>query len=214
MPTQDPLSFQGKLFVIASPNPPYGNSIPREWIKSFLESFEGLVVIDEAYVDFAPDNWIKDAIKYSNVVVTRSYSKSFSLAGIRFGYGVANPLLMKEMYKIKDSYNVNAFTQIAALTALKYQEVIQKNIKNIIESRRYVSEALLSMGWRVYPSDANFVFAEKEDAKDVHEYLMEHDIYVRYFSTPRLANGLRITIGRPEECDILLSRLKDFENER
>lgn len=213
-PDDTPFSFQGKLFLIASPNPPYGNSISRYWIKSFLNNFRGLVVIDEAYVDFAEDNWVSDIQNYPQLIVSRTYSKSFSLAGIRFGYAIAQDGIIKEMLKIKDSYNVNTLTQVAALKALDYREVIQVNIQKIIKTRDWLSGQLSAMGWKVYPSQSNFVFAEYSEARKVYEKLKLAKIYVRYFNTPRLSKGIRITVGTQEECEKLLRKIKEILSDK
>ncbi len=210
LPNDEPFSFTGKIFLIASPNPPYGNCIPRQWISSFLRSFKGLVVIDEAYVDFSDETWIQDIMNYPNLLVTRTYSKSFSLAGIRFGYGLADTTLINEMYKIKDSYNVNSLTQFAALTALEYLDVINENIQKIVDSRELLTRELANLGLKVYPSNANFIFFECSRAKKVYEYLKQYDIFIRYFDTPRLSRGLRVTVGTPQECDLFLLKLKEF----
>lgn len=209
-PDSAPFDFDGKLFIIANPNAPYGNLICREWIEQFLENYKGLVLIDEAYGDFSGQSWIPEVEKYDNLVVCRTYSKSFSLAGIRFGYCMCSPFIAESLYKIKDSYNLNMFTQWAAEKALDYWPEIEKTTAHIVQNRGKLTEAFEKMGWQVLPSAANFIFARHPRAKEVFSKLKEQDIFVRYFDIPVLADGIRVSIGTDEECEILIQKVQQI----
>lgn len=194
-----------KLFLIPRPNAPTGNSFPMEAMDELCENFDGIVLIDEAYADFAQDNCISLAMKYSNVVVSRTFSKSMSLAGVRFGYAIAQSEIISGMMKVKDSYNVNFLTQELALAALKDQDYLKATVAKIIVSREKLTIGLTNMGFEVLPSESNFVFASPPDsAEKFFDYLRSNDILVRYFPGERTGEYVRITVGTEEEVNILL----------
>ena len=146
------------LLFIARPNAPTGIAAPRELVKQICEQFDGIVWIDEAYADFAPDHCVDLVKTYNNVVVSRTLSKSYSLAGIRLGLAFASPELIGEMLKVKDSYNVNMLTQLAAVAALKDQDWMQSNVTRIRNTRAHVTGELQKLGCDVLPSGSNFLF--------------------------------------------------------
>jgi len=213
-PDEKPLLFNGKLFFIVTPNAPYGNLIDKNWIIKFLKTFKGLVVIDEAYADFSDEeSWINEINNYKNLIVCRTYSKSYSLAGIRFGYAIANENLINELYKIKDSYNLNTFTQYAALYALDYIDEIKENVEKIKKTRNWLLKEFKKLNFSTIPSHSNFIFVRHKRAREIFLKLKSKNIFVRYFDTPILKDGIRITIGTQEQCEILIKTIKDILNE-
>lgn len=200
------------LFLWTNPNAPTGGFASPKKISAFAKKFEGVVIVDEAYADFAKTNCmvLATAVKNRNVIVMRTFSKSYSLAGLRVGYCVGPADLIEALYKIKDSYNVDAIAQAVALAALKDRSYHAKTVKKVVETRESFTAELRSLGWDVPQSEANFVFARpaKMPASELFAALRERNIYVRYFPGPLTGDRLRITIGTPAEMKKLLSVLK------
>lgn len=200
------------LFLWTNPNAPTGGFASPKKISAFAKKFEGVVIVDEAYADFAKTNCmvLATAVKNRNVIVMRTFSKSYSLAGLRVGYCVGPADLIEALYKIKDSYNVDAIAQAVALAALKDRSYHAKTVKKVIETRESFTAELRTLGWDVPQSEANFVFARpaKMPASELFAALRERNIYVRYFPGPLTGDRLRITIGTPAEMKKLLSVLK------
>lgn len=200
-----------KLFFLPNPNSPSGTVISNDDIRKLCKSFEGVLVVDEAYADFAEDNAICLLKEFDNLIVTRTFSKSYSLAGLRVGLGLSSPYIIENMMKVKDSYNLDRFAQMAAAAALSDQEALAENTARIKATRKHLTENLTAMGAYVYPSQANFVLAKFSGniAKDLYLYLKSKNIFVRYFETDRLKDCLRISVGTDEEIDCLLAVLKE-----
>ncbi len=201
--------FSADLFFLTNPNAPTGVAYPKAEIASFCAAFDGVVLIDEAYADFADFNCmdLATAPGNRNVIVSRTLSKSFSLAGIRTGYCVGPADLIDAMYKVKDSYNLDAVTQVVALAALNDLDWMRANAAKIKATRARVATELRSRGWTMTVSSANFLFARPPDgdARRVFDGLRAQNIFVRYFSaTPEY---IRITIGTTAEMDRLLAAL-------
>lgn len=201
------------LFFLTRPNAPTGIAYDKGAVANFCRSFAGVVIIDEAYADFADDNCmdLATATDNRNVIVSRTLSKSFSLAGIRAGYCVGPAPLIDAMYKIKDSYNLDGVTQAVALAALKDLDWMRENARKIKATRSRVADALRERGWTMTRSSTNFLFARPPDgdAKRIFEALRDKRIFVRYFaSTPEY---LRITIGTDGQMDALLKALGDID---
>lgn len=201
------------LFLWTNPNAPTGEFAEPKAIAAFARRFRGVVLVDEAYADFARANCMSlaTAPRNSNVIVMRTFSKSYSLAGLRVGYCVGPRDLIEALYKIKDSYNVDAVAQSVALAAFCDRAYHRRTVAKVVKTRRTFSEALRKLGWDVIPSDANFVFARppaplKADA--VFARLREKGIFVRYFPGPLTGDRLRITIGTDAEMGVLLTVLK------
>jgi histidinol-phosphate aminotransferase len=200
------------LFLWTNPNAPTGILTPKSRIASFARKFRGVVIVDEAYADFACENCMSLAVKRSNanLIVMRTFSKSYSLAGLRVGYCVGPEKLIAAMYKVKDSYNVDAVAQAVALAAVKDQRWMKRNVAKVLKTReRFVAE-LEKRGWDVMPSEANFVFAKPpagQKADEIFERLKRRNVFVRYFSGEKTAERLRITIGTDAEMKTLLSHL-------
>ncbi len=201
----------GKIFFLANPNSPTGKPVSIDVIARLCGSFPGLVVADEAYADFGKSSCIGLLGEYSNLIVLRTFSKSFSLASIRVGFALASEELIADLMKTKDSYNVNLLSQLAAEAALEDLEHMRENVGKIVRTRGRLTESLRRLGFEVYPSESNFVLARPPDgdAHGVYEELKRRKILVRYFPLRRLEDRLRITVGTDDEVDALLKELGD-----
>ena len=206
------------VFLWTNPNAPTGTLAEPAEIAKFAAKFRGVVIIDEAYVDFASKNCMSLATAEGNrnIIVMRTFSKSYSLAGLRVGYCVGPESLIAAMYKIKDSYNVDSIAQAVALAAVRDQRWMKANAAKVRRTRRRFTQELEKRGWDVVPSEANFVFARPPAkgrggaaaaAKSIFEGLRAKNIFIRYFPGPLTGERLRITIGTDEEMDILLAAL-------
>lgn len=212
---QMPEGYGASLFFLTNPNAPTGMLHDKEQIVSFCRAFDGVVVIDEAYVDFARYNCIDLALSEPNVLVMRTLSKAFSLARIRSGYAVGAPALVAALFKVKDSYNLDGITQALALAALQDLEWMQANTRKIIATRERLTNALTALGFVVMPSEANFVWTRPpagRDAATVFAMLRQANVLVRYFPGEKTGAFLRITVGTDEQIDRLLQVLRE-ENE-
>ena len=198
------------LTIVCNPNAPTCDFIPVEKLSDLAGKLSGVLLIDEAYVDFAEENALGLIKDLDNVVILRSMSKGYSLAGIRFGFGIASESLIDGMMKIKDSYNVDAVTLAAATAAISDQPFLKANVEKIVSERGRVIEQLRLMGFEVGDSQTNFILAQYDNgsAKDIYQKLTQQEIYIRYFELPDLGDKLRITIGTPQQNDKLLAALK------
>ena len=207
-----PPDYRCSLFFLANPNAPTGMLHPREEVEAFCRRMPGVVVIDEAYVDFARENCMDLALSMDNVLAARTLSKSFSLAGLRVGYIVGPEPLIAALFKIKDSYNVDMLSQIVADAALSDPDSMLANVERIKATRRRVSEALAALGFKVYPSESNFIWTEPGAcrAADLFEHLKSVKILIRYFPGPRTGNGLRVTMGADADMDRFLQAVQRY----
>jgi histidinol-phosphate aminotransferase len=200
------------LTFLCNPNSPSGTLLSLEVIERVARAASGVVVVDEAYIDFA-DNEKASSIpllaNHSNVVVLRTFSKSFSLAGARVGLALASDQIIAGMTKVKDSYNVNRLSQIAAAAALADLAWMRRNVRRIQKSRKKLTGGLKKLGFQVYPSQANFVLARRagQNLRGMYEELKRRKVLVRYFSQPGLEDCLRITVGAPDEVKTLLNEM-------
>ena len=203
------------LFLLTNPNAPTGVLKPRAEVAAFAKRFKGVVMVDEAYADFSRENCmaLATAKDNENVIVMRTFSKSFSLAGLRVGYCVGPKPLVDALYKVKDSYNVDAVAQAVALAAVKDAKWMRANVKKVVATKRRFVAELERRGWDVMPSESNFVFARPAHAKAsvIFERLRGRHIYVRYFSGPKTADRLRVTIGTDEQMAKLIAALDEFD---
>ncbi len=194
------------LLIITRPNAPTGNCAPMELVRNICENFDGIVLIDEAYSDFADDSCEKFASEFNNVLVMRTFSKGLSMAGIRLGYAFGNAVLIDGLMKLKDSYNLDMLTQ--AVAAANYLDKAYHNecIAKILSERERVRTELTGRGFKVIPSQANFLFAAPpdENGADCFALLRQNAVIVRYFPGEVTGKYLRITIGTPEENNRLL----------
>ena len=202
------------LFLWTNPNAPTGEFAEPKTIAAFAKKFKGVVIVDEAYADFARGNCMSlaTAPHNRNVIVMRTFSKSYSLAGLRVGYCIGPKDLVDALYKAKDSYNVDAVAQAVALAAFKDGAYHRKTVAKVVKTRKAFEKSLAKRGWDVIKSESNFVFAKPPAgaaAKDVFSYLKGRDIYVRYFPGPLTGDRLRITIGTDGQMKTLLDALDD-----
>ena len=197
------------LTFIANPNSPSGTMVPIQDVERLAAELSGPLVVDEAYVDFGEENALALATR-GRVVVTRSLSKSYSLAGIRFGYAVADPALVKELVKVKDSYNCDALSLVTATAALEDQDYLRQTRARILVTRARLAQALPQLGFEVCPSQANFLWCRhsSESARRIFEELRQRKILVRYMAYEGYGDGLRISIGSDADIDRLLAELK------
>jgi histidinol-phosphate aminotransferase len=198
-----------RVTFLANPNSPSGTWIDPEDVAGLAEQVEGILVVDEAYVDFAETDCTGLLGRFDNVIVLRSFSKSYSLAGLRIGYGLASESIITGMIKVKDSYNVNRAAVVAGVAALEDIEYMRANAAAIRAERARLSAALRDMGLFVYPSQSNFIAARctKPTARDVAAALQENGILIRVFSDPILADWVRISLGTREQNDRVLAEL-------
>ncbi|MDA8122183.1 MAG: histidinol-phosphate transaminase [Deltaproteobacteria bacterium] len=202
---------RGSVTVVASPNSPSGTSVPLATLDRLAAEVTGLLVVDEAYADFAEENALSLARERANVIVLRTFSKSFSLAGMRIGLGFAHPRIIEGLAKVKDSYNMSRLALAAGEAALRDTASMERNAARIRKTRERLVSRLPGVGFTPFPSRANFVLARRsggKSAKPVYEELKNRKILVRYFDTPRLRDCLRITVGTDAEIEALLSALR------
>jgi histidinol-phosphate aminotransferase len=208
-----PPRVKAKVFFLTTPNAPYGFSFDNQWIADFLDTFRGVVVADEAYVDFAPHSALPLLDRYPNLIVVRSLSKSYALAGMRIGLGLASADAVFQMNKAKDSYNLNRLSQVAGVAALSDQEYLQTQVRRIVATRERFCHRLRELRFEVLPSNANFVFVLPPagfEAEDTYHLLYEKGVLVRYFQVPKLRDGLRISIGTDAQMNLLLEILEGY----
>jgi histidinol-phosphate aminotransferase len=207
-----PEHYHGKVFFLTTPNSPLGFAFPLTFIEELAQNCSGLLVIDEAYADFADCNAIELVKKYENVVVTRTLSKSYALAGMRLGLAVARPEIIAALDKIRDHYNLDRLAQAACVAALQDQNYFRESCRKIIATREWFIRELTTIGYDVIPSQANFVFASPGDRNGMRIYngLYERKILVRLLSDPLLSHGLRISIGTQGDMEATLAALVEI----
>ena len=212
--TMSALRPGSKLIFICSPNNPSGNLLSAKAIQAILAKAPGLVVLDEAYIDFAPDaSWLSRLDEHPNLVVLQTFSKAWGMAGLRLGAAYAHPEIVEVLNKIKPPYNLNSLTQEKALEALEQVEQKDQMVQDILAQRAPLAQALaeLAIVEQVYPSDANFLLVKVDDADRRYQELVQHGTIVRNRSRVTLCeNCLRITVGTPEENELLLRQLADL----
>jgi histidinol-phosphate aminotransferase len=202
---------QAKLFFLANPNSPVGFGYSKSLLRKMAGAARGVFVIDEAYAEFAPENALDLIREFENVIVVRTISKSYSLAGVRLGYAIGPESLIGEMFKVKDPFNVTRLTQAVVAAALDDQDYFRKNISRIIETREKTAAAAAALGYRIIPSQANFIFPQpprKGRGIEFYRTLFDNKILTRHYNEPGLRDGTRMTIGTPEEMDQTLDVMK------
>jgi histidinol-phosphate aminotransferase len=207
-----------KLVFLPNPNSPSGTMIDPEAILRLAQSVDCPVVVDEAYVDFAPRHCVDLIAKDPRIMISRTLSKSYGLAGLRFGYLVADPAFVEMLRKVKDSYNTDAISIAAATAAMSDQEWLRANVSKILATRTRLEAGLQNLGFDVIPSQANFVWGTRSDrpVKPIYEALRAQGILVRYMDYTQSAtpgcdgwgDGLRISVGTDSEIEALLLILK------
>jgi len=173
---------------------------------------DGLLLVDEAYVDFAEQNCLELVKEFSNVVISRTFSKAYSMAGMRFGYAVAQPEVIEQMMKVKDSYNCDAISVIAATAAILDQEYARRAWDHVKAERQRLTAELQQLGWSVLPSHANFILATVPggNGKQAYLKLKAQGILVRFFDKPGLNDKIRITVGTGQENNALLAGIREI----
>ena len=200
-----------KLLLIVNPNSPTGVLFSQQSLRALLERTSSIVVLDEAYAEFAGESAIGLLDDYPHLIVTRTFSKSYALAGLRLGLGFAHAEVIQQLMKVKDSYNLDRLAIVAGCAALEDQEWLAQTTAKIIRTRTRMIAELEALGLRTPPSRSNFVFPRVPGgrAKEVFEALEKRRILVRYFgSIPMIADSLRVTVGSDEEADVFLEALK------
>jgi histidinol-phosphate aminotransferase len=207
-----------KAIYLANPNAPSGTQVPASAVEGLARAFDGVLLVDEAYVDFADESCLDLAMRLPNVVISRTLSKAYSLAGLRFGFAVAQPEIIAEMAKVKDSYNCDALSIAAAAAAIADQDYARATWVKIRAERDRLTHALEGLGWTVLPSQANFVLATvprgvggegRGRAAQVLASLKAKGVLVRYFGVPGLDDKLRITVGTSDDTDALIVALSE-----
>jgi histidinol-phosphate aminotransferase len=203
-------NFKAALTLITTPNAPSGRAFSTAELDALCAAQKGVVILDEAYVDFAAENAMALAAKYSHVLVSRTFSKAYSLCFQRVGYMVGNPVLIEALDKIRDSYNVNGLGQVAAVATLDDLKHYQKNFGRIISTRQKFAADLTKLGFEVLPSATNFIFAKPPQfpAELWLQKLRENNVLVRWFKYPETRDFLRITIGTEREMKITLQTIR------
>ena len=216
---RDYLNLGGKTIVIANPNAPTGLCLTLDEIEAIVQSNpDGVVVIDEAYVDFGAESAVALVDKYDNLLVTQTFSKSRSLAGARLGFGIGNAALIADLHTVRYStnpYNVNRMTAAAGHAALCDNDYYMDNCRTIMENRAYTTEALRDLGFEVLPSLTNFVFAktDKMSGEALYLELKRRGILVRHFGKAEITDYNRITIGTREQMEAFISTVKTILEE-
>ena len=202
--------------VIANPNAPTSIALPLSSIEEIVASNQdSIVIIDEAYVDFGGESAMPLVRKYDNLVVVQTFSKSRAAAGMRIGYAVANKTLIKYLNDVKfsiNSYTMNQMALAAGVAAVKDDEYFKETVARVIETRKWAKEELVKLGFNALSSSANFLFVTHKDkpAKEIFEYLKTKNIFVRYFSKPKIDNYLRVTIGTDDQMKKLIAVLTEY----
>lgn len=204
-----------KIIFLCSPNNPTGNSFSEAAVTELLKNFDGLVVIDEAYIDFSEkQSWLQKLNVFSNLLVTQTLSKAYGLAGIRLGICYASEEIIGVLNKIKPPYNVNELTQQKALERLENKDAVQQEINQILQQRKMLQSELMKINFvqEVFPSDANFLLARVNEANSLYKQLLEKGVVVRNRSNQILCeNTIRFTVGTAAENQDLLKALKQIE---
>lgn len=205
-----------RLIFVCSPNNPTGNATPVEDIRCILEETAVLTVVDEAYIEFGGESCIPLLIEYPNLVILRTFSKAFGMAGLRVGYLLSSPAVVQQLIRVKQPYNLNVFSQLAARVVLYYRAEFLAVVKKIIQERQILSAGLSNIpGVEVFPSVANFIFFRTPvPAPVLHQDLLEEGVSIRDVSGPGLERGLRVTVGQREENEIFLTKLKSVLTKR
>jgi histidinol-phosphate aminotransferase len=205
---------------LTNPNAPTGVHFEPEVIAQLAAAYQGILVIDETYAPFARTNCIGLLDEFPNLVITRSFSKAYSLAGMRVGYGLASAQIIEILDRVRDSYNVDAFAQVAAIAAIEDEDYYNYTITESNRLRQQYREVFEQYGWFVYPSEANFLFVEPLDAHNrmgaeiaegLYNFLLAEKILVRYFPKHALTHTfLRISVGNAQEMDQLFEAIEKW----
>ncbi|WP_414578184.1 histidinol-phosphate transaminase [Anabaena sp. CCY 9402-a] len=216
LPVAELIAADGAVTFIASPNSPSGHVVPKDDLRKLASSLSGVLVIDEAYADFADENALDVVQEYENVIVIRTLSKGYSLAGLRLGFGIANPKLLPGLFKVKDSYNIDAIACAVGTAAITDQAYKNACIAKIKASRHKLMQDLKQLGFRVWDSQTNFLLVQppQNNAEYLYQKLKAQKILIRYFPQPGLDDKLRITVGTDEQNQALVKALSGQETKK
>jgi histidinol-phosphate aminotransferase len=209
LPLEELIAVNGSVTFIASPNSPSGHVVPIDDLRKLASQLSGVLVIDEAYVDFTQESALTLVNEYENVIVIRTLSKGYSLAGLRLGFGVANPKLLHGLFKVKDSYNIDAIACAIGTAAITDQAYKNACVAKIKASRTQLAADLKQLGFQIWDSQTNFLLTQPPagNAEYLYEKLKEQGILIRYFKQPGLEDKLRITVGTDEQNQALVEAL-------
>lgn len=209
LPIAELVAAQGAITFIASPNSPSGHSVPSTELRQLAEQISGILVVDEAYVDFAEETALSLVQEYENVIVIRTLSKGYSLAGLRLGFGIANPKLLSGLFKVKDSYNIDAVACLVGAAAMRDQAYMRECAEKIKAARTKLTVDLKQLGFQVWDSQTNFLLTQppQGNAEAIYQSLKAKGILVRYFNQSGLADKLRITVGTEAQNQLLIEAL-------
>jgi histidinol-phosphate aminotransferase len=209
LPLEAIVKNRSRILFFTSPNAPTGVGFSNESLRALLGTFDGIVVVDEAYADFAQENAVELLGEFSNLVITRTLSKSYALAGLRVGYGLASPEVIEALDRVRDSYNVNRLSQAGAIAALKDQSYMKAIARKVARTRDFYYSEFTDLGWFTYQSEANMLFTEPVNRAgesgpavtvELFEYLKDRKILVRYFPGHTLTESfLRISVGDEDQ---------------
>ena len=201
-----------RLVLLPNPNSPSGTIVPKGQIEALAASLPCPLVVDEAYVDFTEEHCIDLVQKHDNILVTRTLSKSYGLAGIRFGYLVAQPSLIRKLNQIKDSYNCDYLATVAAAAAISDQNWLRETVAKLNATRQRMSARLTELEFDVTPSHANFVWCTHPSGRhqELYEFLKKNQVLVRYMDFPDWGDGIRISVGTDEQVDACLMLIERF----
>ncbi|ACC79504.1 histidinol-phosphate transaminase [Nostoc punctiforme] len=209
LPLEEMVAVNGSVTFIASPNSPSGHLVAINELRQLANQLSGVLVIDEAYVDFTEENALALVKEYENVIIIRTLSKGYSLAGLRLGFGVANPKLLQGLFKVKDSYNIDAIACAIGTAAITDQAYKNACVAKIKASRNQLSTDLKQLGFHIWDSQTNFLLVQppQRNAEYLYQQLKEQGILIRYFKQPGLDDKLRITVGTDEQNQVLVEAL-------
>ena len=201
-----------KLAFLPNPNSPSGTVVPKQQLREIADSLPCPILIDEAYADFADDNCIDLVKENEKIMVSRTLSKSYALAGLRFGFLVAQPQMIEQLMKVKDSYNCDALSLAGALAAIDDQKWVAENKAKVVVTRASMTQRLRKMGFTVPDSQANFVWATWPGVKlkPIYEFLKQNHVLIRYMQYPGITEGIRISVGTDGQTDVCLDLIEQY----
>jgi histidinol-phosphate aminotransferase len=203
------------VIFLCNPNNPTGNATKIADIEEIAGSVNSLLVVDEAYIEFGGESCISLLDKYPNLIVMRTFSKAFGLAGLRVGYLLAGPDVVRELMRVKQPFNINSFSQLAALSVLQFTDLFKTRIRQIIDDRGKLIQRMKELpGLTVYPSDANFIFfSTMRDGQEVYRLMLDRGVMIRCIDVPDRGKFLRVSVGTARENDIFIENLRSILGE-
>jgi histidinol-phosphate aminotransferase len=212
LPIEALVAANGAVTLIPAPNSPYGHGVAIAELRQLAAKLTGVLVIDEAYVDFAEETALPLVEEFENVIILRTLSKGYSLAGLRLGFGIAHPNLLSGLFKVKDSYNIDAIAALVGAAAMRDQAYKDACVAKVKAARSQLAQDLQQLGFQVWDSQTNFLLTQppQGNAEQIYLALKDQGIWIRYFNQPGLEDKLRITVGTEEQNQALLEALIDL----